>query len=127
MIVFNKHHLASNNAVYTLKENSSKWEKFAELKSVRFGLQSNIIGNQLYLVGGYNELYQDLADTEVISINKRHTRLNHTIPIMLNKIYAFGMCSFAGCIFVAGGNQNEDETFDKCEVYSFYFCEWTSV
>ena len=33
------------------------------------------------------------------------------------------MCSFAGCIFVAGGFQNNN-VLDKCEVYSFESCEW---
>ena len=44
---------------------------------------------------------------------------------MHNKRFDFGMCSFAGCIFVAGGFQHD--VLDKCEVYSFVTCEWTEV
>ena len=121
------HHFARNKAVYKLKENSSKWEKFAELKLVKCHHGSTVIGNQLYLAGGFNESYVDLADTEVIPINIKPAILNHTIPIMHNKRSQFGMCSFAGCIFVAGGNQNGDEALDKCEIYSLESCEWTEV
>ena len=46
---------------------------------------------------------------------------------MHNKRYQFGMCSFAGCIFVAGGFKEKDDLLDKCEVYSFESCEWTEI
>ena len=46
---------------------------------------------------------------------------------MHNKRYQFGMCSFAGCIFVAGGCKQNNYVFDKCEVYSFESCEWTET
>ena len=40
----------------------------------------------------------------------------------------FGISSFAGCIFVAGGYYNDlERTVDKCEVYSTESCEWTEV
>ena len=79
------------------------------------------------MIGGYDKDGNDSADTETILISKNVTRLNHTIPLMHNERYRFGMCSFAGCMFVAGGLQNKNEAFDKCEVYSFESCEWIQV
>ena len=37
------------------------------------------------------------------------------------------MYSFSGCIFVAGGLQNDDKVLDKCEVYRFKSSKWTEV
>ena len=119
--------MRGNNSGYKLNLNSSKWEHFTELQTERVYHQSAIIKDQLYLIGGYDKDTNDLADTEIIPISKNDTRLNHTIPIMHNERYQFGLCSFAGCIFVAGGNQNQNEAIDKCEVYSFESCEWTAV
>ena len=106
---------------------TNKWEHFTKLKTERVYHKSAIIKDQLYSIGGFDNDGNDLADTEAISISKNVTRLNHTIPLMHNERCQFGMCSFAGCIFVAGGNQNEDETFDKCEFYSFNSYKWTET
>ena len=118
-----------NNAVYKLKLNSSKWEVFSELNSKRSSHQSTIIGDKIYLVGGYNGRSR-LADTEIISINKNDKTLMPriptipTIPSMHYRRSGFGMCSFAGCIFVAGGKYNKNETLDKCELYSIESYKW---
>ena len=106
---------------------SSKWENFTKLKTERAYHQSAIIKDQLYLICGNDEHDNDLADTEAILISKKVRRLNHTIPLLYNKRYHVGLCSFAGCIFIAGGNQNQNEALDKCEVYSFESCEWKEV
>ena len=108
--------------VYKLNMKTSKWEEFSRLKSKRCAHQSTIIGNKMYLVGGYNGA--DLADTEIIPISKNDRTVIPTIPPMHNKRSYFGMCSFSGCIFVAGGKYSNDETLDKCEVYSTESCEW---
>ena len=83
----------------------------------------------MYLIGGYQKSIEDyscLADTEIIPISKKVTRINCSIPSMKNARAIFGMCCFAGCIFVAGGCQKEPY-LDKCEVYSFKSCKWTQV
>ena len=52
-------------------------------------------------------------------------------PRLHNKRSVFGMCSFAGCIFVAGGNYKINSKsclpFASCEVYNTESCEWTEV
>ena len=40
---------------------------------------------------------------------------------------SFGMCSFAGSIFVAGGIYDNNEVLDKCEFYSTASCEWIAA
>ena len=94
------------------------------MKSERCAHQSTIIGDKIYLVGGCNGT--QLADTEIIPISKNDKTLMPRIPTMHNRRMVFGMCSFAGCIFVAGGYSNDKE-LAKCEVYSTESCEWTKV
>ena len=55
------------------------------------------------------------------------TGLSSTIPEMNSRRLDFGMCSLAGCIFVAGGYQNDLGVLDKCEIYSFESREWTEA
>ena len=112
--------------VFKLNVKSKKWEHFTELKSVRSSHQSTIIENQLHLIGGSKKRYC-LADTVSIPITKKLTKQTPKFPTMHNKRRYFGMCSFAGCIVVAGGQNNELGYLDKCEVYSFESCEWTEV
>ena len=111
-----------SNTVYNLNLKSSKWEVFSELKSKRYAHQSTIIGDKMFLVGGFNDT--DLADTAVIPISKQVKTVTSRIPAMHNRRSYFGMCSFARCIFVAGGYNDNDKTLDKCEVYSTESCEW---
>ena len=117
--------IVCNNNVYKLNVKSKEWENFTKLKADRVNHRSIIIGNHIYLVGGLGEV--PLADTEIIPISKQVKKLNTTIPKMGKQRTQFGMCSFAGCIFVAGGFQNNHEVFDKCEVYSFESREWIEV
>ena len=93
------------------------------MNSKRYAHQSTIIEDKLYLVGGYNG-HSRLADTEIISICKNDKTLIPTISRMHYKRGFFGMCSFSGCIVVAGGSNNENKVLDKCEVYSTESCEW---
>ena len=111
-----------NDIVYKLNLMSRKWEVFSELKSKRCGHQSTIIGDKMYLVGGYNGFYS--ADTEVIPIRKKDQSLDSMIPAMHYKRKFFGMCSFVGCIFVAGGKPNTNKVIDKCEIYSIESRHW---
>ena len=37
------------------------------------------------------------------------------------------MCSFAGCVFLAGGKSEHDLSFASCEVYNTQSCEWAEV
>ena len=111
-----------HTAVYKLNLKSSKWELFSELKSKRGFHQSTIIGDNIYLIGGFNGR-SCLGDTKIIPISKNDETLMPTIPTMHYKREQFGMCSFAGCIFVAGGSCNCGP-LDKCEVYSTESCEW---
>ena len=104
---------------------SSKWELFSKLKSDRYAHQSTIIGDKMYFIGGYNGRW--LADTEIIPTNKKNKIQMPRIPTMHYKRSSFGMCSFAGCIFVAGGYNNNDKTLDKCEVYSTESNKWIEV
>ena len=48
-------------------------------------------------------------------------------PPMHNKRSSFGMCSFAGCVFVAGGKIKTFHLLSSCEVYSTESCEWTEI
>ena len=48
-------------------------------------------------------------------------------PPMHNKRSAFGMCTFAGCVFVAGGKIKKIHPLSSCEVYNTMSCEWTEV
>ena len=110
-------------AVYKLNIESSKWEKNSVLKSARRKHQSTIIGDKMYLVGGIKRRSR-LADTEIISISKNDETLIPRIPSMHNRRSSFGMCTFARCIFVAGGKCNRVESLDKCEFYSTVCGEW---
>ena len=110
------------DAVNKLNLKSGKWEAFLGLKSRRCAHQSTIVGDKMYLVGGYNGTH--LADTEIIPISKNDKTVIPTIPPMHIERCVFGMCSFGGCIFVAGGMYNRNETLDKCEVYSTESCKW---
>ena len=118
--------IVRKDTVFKLNIITNEWKTFSDLKSVRTGHQSTIIGDKMYLVGGYNGLSR-LADTEVIPISKNDKTLIPTIPTMHYKRSSFGMCSFSGCIFVAGGRYNKDEDLDKCEVYSTESCKWIEV
>ena len=75
----------------------------------------------MYLVDGFD--CSDLGATEVVSISRKEKPLIPTISWMHDKRRKFGMCSFAGCIFVAGGYINGG-CLDNCEVYSTESCEW---
>ena len=97
------------------------------MKSRRYAHQSTIIANQLYLIGGEKYVNHYLTDTETIPISIEAKIPSLTFPEMHNERRYFGMCSFAGCIFVAGGYQKELGYLDKCEVYSFESCEWTET
>ena len=120
--------LISNYIVYKLNLKSSKWEHFSQLKSERVGHQSTIIGNKMYSVGGFNfNTDTCLADTEILPISKTDKTLHPTIPTMHNERYLFGMCSFAGCNFVAGGQNNTNGILDKCEIYSTDSCKWVEA
>ena len=37
------------------------------------------------------------------------------------------MCSFAGCVFLAGGKSEHDLSIASCEVYNTQSCEWAEV
>ena len=58
-----------NSAVYKLNLKSRRWEHFTELKSLKVGHLSTIIGDKLCLVGGFNGSCS--ADTEIIPIRKK--------------------------------------------------------
>ena len=45
---------------------------------------------------------------------------------MHNRRSQFGMCSVSGCIFVAGG-YNDEGNLDKCEVYNAESCKWVET
>ena len=113
--------IVSNDAVYKLNLKSSKWEEFSIFESKRCGHQSTIIEDLMCSVGGFDGSY--LADTEITSISGKDKTQSFTIPTMNYKRRSFGMCSFAGCIFVAGGYDN-GEILDKCEVYSTESSKW---
>ena len=76
----------------------------------------------MYSVGGFDG--KCLADTKKISISENDKIPIPRIPSMHYRRSLFGMCSFAGCIFVAGGKYSNDGALDKCEVYSTESCEW---
>ena len=97
------------------------------MKSIRYAHQSTVVGDQLFVVGGDDELKIGVADTETVLISKNVRGQTSNIPAMLNKRKYFGMCTFAGCIFVAGGVQKKDEDLEKCEVYSFESSSWTKT
>ena len=113
--------------VYKLNVNSNIWEQFSDLKSARVAHQSTTIGDQLYLIAGNKNVNHYAADTETIPISKEFKGLRSTFPEMHNERKYFGMCSFAGCVFVAGGCHNDIVYLDKCEVYSFHSCEWIEI
>ena len=112
----------STRAVYSLNLMSGNWKLFSELKSNRDRHQSTIISDKIYFVGGFND--SSLADTEVLPISNTDKILHLTIPTMHKERRNFGMCTFAGCMFVAGGKCNNNESLDKCEVYSTESCKW---
>ena len=97
------------------------------MKSSRYAHQSVILGNQLHLIGGSNQVKLSFDDSETIPISKNFRGQNYTIPEMHNGRRYFGMCSFARFIFVAGGIQNYNGYLDKCEVYSLELSKWTEV
>ena len=106
----NQSRFIRTNIVYKLNLKSSEWEEFSELKSKIYDHQSTIIGDKMYLIGGYNGTC--LADTEIKPIGKDVETVIPTIPRMHYKRISFGMCSFAGLIFVAGG-YNSDGSLGK--------------
>ena len=90
--------IVHNKAVYKLNHRSNEWELFSKLKSRRTAHQCAIVKDQLYLVGGSG---RDLVDTDVVPILKKSKSLR--TPELSNKRSLFGMCSFAGIVFSAGG------------------------
>ena len=117
--------------VYKLNLKSSKWKLLTMLKQERCGHQSTIIEDKIYLVGGNNTYFYEnvicqdgLIDNKIIPISKKVTNISSTMSAMNIKRTYFGMCSFAGCIFIAGGFSNKNTSLDKCEIYSTESCEW---
>ena len=96
--------------------NTNKWDPFRELKSGRISHQSTIIAGNIYLISGSKN-----NNTEVIPLTENTKNKNLTISKMHNTRLAFGMCSFAGCVFVCGGYNKHFGSIDECEVYSRKF------
>ena len=110
-----------SNAVYIYDFKTNTYNLHSKLSSSRFNHQSTSIGGNIYLLGGVrNDSIS--SDNEVIKVSQKLT-----VPPMHNVRELFGMCSFAGCIFLAGGAHNNLETSAKCEVYSAECGEWSEV
>ena len=112
-----------NSFITKLNTKQLEWEHLITTGTQRIDHESTIVGENIYLVGGRST--ETLSDTEVIPISGK--QIDHTswLPAMFYKRERFGMCSFADCIFVAGGEQNE--VINKCEVYSLENSEWHEV
>ena len=94
------------NCVLKMDTNIGKWIHFKTMGTRRSEHQSLLKGDQLYLIGGYNGSdYVDSAENETISLNEELA--TKTFPFMHNKRLSFGMCSFAECVFVGGGYQED--------------------
>ena len=116
----------SEKCTFKMDTNIGKWEQFKPMDTRRSYHQSIIKGDQMYLIGGFDESCRDeSAENEVVSLNEEVA--TKTFPIMHNKRLSFGMCSVAECVFVGGGFQKIFKELDKCEVYSFETREWTEV
>ena len=96
------------------------------MKSVRFSHQSTIVDDKLHLIGGSN-IEKPLVATETVIIGEHVAIQTCNVPSMHNERIYFGMCSFAGCIFVAGGHQINIGSLDKCEVYTSESAKWTEA
>ena len=115
--------IVHNKAVYKLNHRSNEWELFSKLKSRRTAHQCAIVKDQLYLVGGSG---RDLVDTDVVPILRNGLKAEKAAEISTRRSL-FGMCSFAGIIFAAGGLDSRGEDLDECEIYSAQSNEWTEV
>ena len=91
-----------STAVYKLNSKAISWEKITNLKSKRNSHQSFIIEGNVYLTGGCNNGLL-LENTEVMTVSKNMKNKTLAPPPMHNKRHLFGVCSFAGCVLVAGG------------------------
>ena len=112
----------SEDIVYKLQHsNSGDWGPVSKLQTERAYHQSVVVDNQLYLVGGVDQEGSLISDIEMVTRSK-------WMPEMKYGRSMFGMCSFAGFIFVAGGvNDGDFAVLDKCEVYRSDFYEWMQV
>ena len=110
-----------NNAVYIFDFITNTYTLHSKLSSARVSHQSATIGGSVCLFGGIRNK-KKLSDNEVIPVG-----LKFTVPPMHNGRKDFGMCSFAGCVFVAGGARRKMEIYANCEVYSAECGEWTEV
>ena len=96
------------------------------MKSKRVSHQSFIFEGNVYFIGGLNNGLL-LKNTEVLTFNESLKGKTVAPPPMHNKRDSFGMCTFARCVFVAGGYGEHNLRFASCEVYSTKSCEWTEV
>ena len=118
--------IRNSTAVYKLNSKANTWDRITNLKSKRAGHKSFIVEGSVYFLGGHNNGVS-FENTEVMPISRNLKNKTVAQPPMHNKRHLFGMCSFAGCVFVAGGYVEHDLRYASCEVYNTESCEWTEI
>ena len=118
--------LEISTGVYKLNPKSNTWERITNLKSKRTCHKSFIVEGNVCFIGGHNDGLL-LENIEVMPISKNLKNKTVAPPPMHNKRNNFGMCTFAGCVFVAGGLNEHHLRYASCEVYNTDSCKWTEI
>ena len=110
--------LNNRTSCYSFSITSQQWKKLQDLPSKRCWHCSAVIGNSVFLVGGY----KNSTIKEYNIVTQKFTRVSSMKRSFFSSGICrsgFGMCVYKGdSLLIAGGKDDNDETTNKCFVFN---------